>query len=773
MGKKNGSENDDEGSEVEFVADKNYGDPEKYDPSFHGPIDNRSCTDVICCLLFLAFIVGMFVVGGYAWMNGDPRKLVYPTDYKGQICGITAGVEKKPYLFFFDLLKCSSTLSSFQLTCPTKQICLEKCPTETYTALTEVFLNVLNVAPDFSKIKPYCDYGFDPETEYNDPTSKYHRDADGLQKMLEDEKCPTYYVESEPFLDRCVPQFLIDVVEGVLDAATSKDQFTSNITDSLNGKNLTLSNGQTFQPEDLASYLSDAVTIFLNFQKTAAMILDDFYAVWYSILLGLCAAMLVSFVYIVLMRFIAGPMVLFGIIGLHAVTAWGCYYCWTRYKELEDMQTDAEQSLADIGFTTDLNSYLNLKDTWYAFGITLAVIFGLLLLITLCLCKQIRIAIGMIQEASKAVASIISTLFFPAVPFILQVILFFVWGSIALFLASSGVQDCLKVAPSDSTFTYVDWNVSRVNFECDCSVNYTKADDTALSQMNVSGFEDLDITCEFQSYEVPDLALYFQAYNLFGLFWLMYFIIALCQVTLAGAFASWYWTFHKKDTPTLAVTASFWRAIRYHLGSIAFGSLIIAIIKMIRVFLEYLERKLKGQENDVVKYLIKCLKCCFWCLEKFMKFLNKNAYIMIAVYGKNFCTSAKKAFFLLMRNFLRVFVVNQLTDFLLFLGVLFVVFLCSVCSFYYFTNSITVVAEYVPAPELNYYWLPIITIGVGSYVIAKGFFSVYDMAVDTLFLCFLEDLERHDGSAEKPYYMSKNLMKIVGKKNKKIKKTKQ
>lgn len=82
-----------------------------------------------------------------------------------------------------------------------------------------------------------------------------------------------------------------------------------------------------------------------------------------------------------------------------------------------------------------------------------------------------------------------------------------------------------------------------------------------------------------------------------------------------------------------------------------------------------------------------CLKCCFWCLEKFIRFLNRNAYIMvsglgpitnppalpgregplfpvgalilpfyslqIAIYGTNFCTSAKNAFFLLMRNIIR------------------------------------------------------------------------------------------------------------------------
>lgn len=73
---------------------------------------------------------------------------------------------------------------------------------------------------------------------------------------------------------------------------------------------------------------------------------------------------------------------------------------------------------------------------------------------------------------------------------------------------------------------------------------------------------------------------------------------------------------------------------------------------------------------------------------------------------------------------------------------------------------------------LNYYWMPIIVVVVGAYLIAHGFFSVYNMCVDTLFLCFLEDLERHDGTMQKPYYMSKNLMKILNKKNKGPKKGK-
>ncbi len=53
-----------------------------------------------------------------------------------------------------------------------------------------------------------------------------------------------------------------------------------------------------------------------------------------------------------------------------------------------------------------------------------------------------------------------------------------------------------------------------------------------------------------------------QFYHLFGLFWLTNFILALGEVTLAGGFASWYWTFDKKkDVPRFALIKSFGRAV--------------------------------------------------------------------------------------------------------------------------------------------------------------------------------------------------------------------
>ena len=44
---------------------------------------------------------------------------------------------------------------------------------------------------------------------------------------------------------------------------------------------------------------------------------------------------------------------------------------------------------------------------------------------------------------------------------------------------------------------------------------------------------------------------------------------------------------------------------RYHLGSLAFGSLLIAIVQIVRVILEYIDSKLNGSENRIAKFLLK------------------------------------------------------------------------------------------------------------------------------------------------------------------------
>ena len=50
-----------------------------------GP-EHRVCRDLLFLVTFLAFCVGMLVVGGRGFAEGDPKVLVYGFDYKGQLC---------------------------------------------------------------------------------------------------------------------------------------------------------------------------------------------------------------------------------------------------------------------------------------------------------------------------------------------------------------------------------------------------------------------------------------------------------------------------------------------------------------------------------------------------------------------------------------------------------------------------------------------------------------------------------------------------------------
>lgn len=74
--------------------------------------------------------------------------------------------------------------------------------------------------------------------------------------------------------------------------------------------------------------------------------------------------------------------------------------------------------------STGLDSYANSEKTWYWLTIILGVILGILVLILLALYKRISIAIQIIKEGSRAVSAMPFSLFFPVVPWLLQIILF-------------------------------------------------------------------------------------------------------------------------------------------------------------------------------------------------------------------------------------------------------------------------------------------------------------------------------------------------------------
>ena len=55
----------------------------------------------------------------------------------------------------------------------------------------------------------------------------------------------------------------------------------------------------------------------------------------------------------------------------------------------------------------------------------------------------------------------------------------------------------------------------------------------------------------------------------------------------------------------------------------------------------------------------------------------------------------------------------------------------------------------------------LIVTALGTFIIASVFFSVQSVAVNTIFLCFIEDSERNDGTEDRPYYMNDKLKQLL------------
>ncbi|KAL1772623.1 choline transporter 5 [Sigmodon hispidus] len=151
-----------------------------------------SCTDVLCCVIFILFVMGYVLLGLVAWIHGDPRRVAYPTDSQGHFCGQKGTPnENKTILFYFNLLRCTSSSMMLRLQCPTTQICVSRCPERFLTYLEMQFLN--------KKDKNHWEY----YRQFCKATAKPAKSFSDLARG----DCPPAVYPSRPFLQRCLPDF--------------------------------------------------------------------------------------------------------------------------------------------------------------------------------------------------------------------------------------------------------------------------------------------------------------------------------------------------------------------------------------------------------------------------------------------------------------------------------------------------------------------------------------------------------------------------------------
>jgi hypothetical protein len=199
-------------------------------------------------------------------------------------------------------------------------------------------------------------------------------------------------------------------------------------------------------------------------------------------------------------------------------------------------------------------------------------------------------------------------------------------------------------------------------------------------------------------------------------------------------------------TEPLATLMAVKRTARYHIGSIAFGAFIIAVVRLVRAYLLWVQAtSQKYQENRIVKCLFCLVQCYMKCLEDCVEFINKNAYIQIGLFGKSFCRSAYNGFTLVMRNIILVGILDGICDALIFVGKICITILSTIICY-------LLLKPKWEADEITSMYLSLIITACMCWFISGAFLSTYDMATDTLLLCILEDKERFSGPESRNYW---------------------
>lgn len=137
--------------------------------------------------------------------------------------------------------------------------------------------------------------------------------------------------------------------------------------------------------------------------------------------------------------------------------------------------------------------------------------------------------------------------------------------------------------------------------------------------------------------------------------------------------------------------------------------------------------------------MTKCATCAIRCLldccHRFVKFLNKNAYIQVALTGKNFCSSAMDAFVLALKNSSSFIITNGIGYLIQLLGKL-TITLGNVLITYVMLSQLDNVAGDIGSP-----YPPLVIILFMSYLLASIFMSIYSIVSISLLQCLYADVD--------------------------------
>jgi hypothetical protein len=473
----------------------------------------------------------------------------------------------------------------------------------------------------------------------------------------------------------------------------------------------------------------------------------DIQKVWWTFIVTGFVSVVIAMVYLVILRFTIAIIVWGSLAAVQFLLISGGAF---MYYQSQECAIAEETDFQDLGncptgykMTDETQQQAMMYGSYVVVGI--AAFYAVMIC---CIRNKIKLAIALNEVAASFVTQQPYSLAIPPSQLFFVFIYFTIWVYFTLHIVSY-ISDFCTTCYVDGDFTYAEaygkdggWTEDGEPGACTLSgvtpAAYLWAawGDDGVGEMQTTddSFDTTMSVYRCRSSATESLGENYRFwFALFNILWVNEFSIAFTQCSLAGAVAFWY--FAKNDSklnPTFVITGLKNSAL-YHSGSIALGSLIVALIQLVKYYLQYLAEQQKRAKNKLMELVFRCLAYLIYCVEKCVKFLNKNAYIQIAILGKKFCWAAKDAFWLIFRNAGRIAVCTMLAPFVRKFGVLFIMVFT---TYFGYQLLINVFADDISTP----YGACFLYLIIGN-VVGRLVMNVFGMAVDTALQCFVADEE--------------------------------
>lgn len=289
----------------------------------------------------------------------------------------------------------------------------------------------------------------------------------------------------------------------------------------------------------------------------------------------------------------------------------------------------------------DLENYT--MAAWLCLSVTVAVVLVLLLI-----ASKLKNALAICAMATKPIAAMPGLLLLPTVSVLLS----------AVVVINFFFTVCMFLTPDPETTS--EWLLLFTSNVTNALLSSAGHGVESLARGNAdvdhfgSAIETLEVQLDQLPVDAHTLVYAAAGFEAFSGLWLLFLIEAVTYTTISGAVGYWYFTGSQADRDLadpadrtrFPVLCSLYRVLRFHLGTMAAGSFILAAFTAVRVVLAYIDAKTKDMQdaNSVLKYALKCAQCLLWAFHRIVKFLTKFAFVTVATDGTPFCSAAFASF---------------------------------------------------------------------------------------------------------------------------------